>query len=132
MTSLGTVMIIDDEDIDQRQYKRILDRSGMTREVLQFHYADVALDWLTENPDYPVDLIFLDINMPRMNGFEFLEERAQRKDWRTVPIIILLSTSIDPRDQARASAFADVSGLFSKPLRARHLEEAAHIVSARG
>lgn len=130
MRDLGTVMIIDDEDIDQKQYHRLLTRSGRTEKIIQFSYADEALEWLKENGETPVDVIFLDINMPRMNGFEFLE--ALEHEPRTVKprIILMLTTSLAPKDQERASTHPLVRGFFSKPLTSNHLEDASRLLFA--
>lgn len=66
-------MIIDDEQADQMLYKLIIKRSGLIENTLAFQMAEDALDYLKSEDKDPIDVIFLDINMPRMNGFEFLE-----------------------------------------------------------
>lgn len=125
---LGRVMIIDDEDIDQRQYRRLIERSGMAREIIQFTYADEALDWLKSTPDGDIDLIFLDVNIPRMNGFQFLE--AAQEHWGDTPpaVIVMLTTSLAAADRDRAHNFKAVRGFFSKPLTRGHLDEAATLL----
>ncbi|THH38802.1 response regulator [Aliishimia ponticola] len=127
---LGTVMVIDDEELDQRQYRRILSRSGLTRDIIQFTYADEALEWLLSSPDPAPDLILLDINIPRMNGFEFLAALKNAVGEPSSPVIIMLTTSLSPDDQARASAFASVRGYFHKPLTEAHLAEAVEILKS--
>lgn len=132
MTDLGSVLMIDDEEIDQKQYKRILQRSGRTQEVHQFTYADEALDWLRDSPNKQVDLIFLDINMPRMNGFEFLDAIENEEPRSGCPVILMLTTSLAPSDKNRALAHPMVRGFLSKPLRKHHLDEAAAMLNAAG
>lgn len=128
--SLGTVMIIDDEEIDQRQYKRLLTRSEMTRDIIQFTYADEALEWLERTPEAKIDLILLDVNIPRMNGFEFLDAIGERFPEKPLAVIIMLTTSLDPTDRDRAFSYKPVRGFFSKPLTREQLDEAVLLLEA--
>ena len=123
------VVLIDDNDVDQMLYKRLIDRSGRFGEVTSFVYADEALDWLSRAERTPVDLVLLDVNMPRMNGFEFLEAACERLgDDFAKAVVIMLTTSLDPRDRRRAGRHATVKGFFVKPLTPALLEEALSIV----
>ncbi len=127
---LGHVMLIDDEKIDQMMYERILKRSGMTDSVIGFTYAEDALAYL-KSPDNPqVDLILLDINMPRMTGFEFLETAsAELGSDLDIVVVIMLTTSLNPRDQERAASFSAVRAYVNKPLEMENLEFAASIIN---
>lgn len=130
MQDLGTVMIIDDEDIDQKQYRRLLQRSGRATDILQFRYADEALRWLQTHHHTAVNVIFLDINMPRMNGFEFLDALKAEPRILNLRIILMLTTSLAPKDKARAMANPLVRGFLNKPLTLAHLDEAYRLLEA--
>ncbi|UWR24110.1 response regulator [Sulfitobacter sp. S190] len=125
-------MLVDDERIDQMMYRRILERSGMTESIVGFTYAEQALEYLLD-PDSPaVDLILLDINMPRMTGFEFLEAACERLGERfSASVVIMLTTSLNPKDQARAASFDVVRAYVNKPLEKDNLELAASVLQAK-
>ena len=123
-------MLIDDEEIDQKQYLRVLKRSGIVDNVITFSYADEAFEYLKENGDATVDVIFLDINMPRMNGFEFLEKVTQELSREFAHVVtIMLTTSLDPRDREKAAKFDVVRDFVSKPLEVSHVERAAQLLA---
>ena len=71
---IGTVMVVDDEEVDQFLYKRVLTRSGLVGNIIMFTYPDEALEYLKSAECEPIDVLLLDINMPRMSGFEFLDK----------------------------------------------------------
>lgn len=127
-------MLIDDTDIDQKLYQRVLKRSGLVEEVIPFLYADEALEFLRSNASEKIDLIFLDINMPRMNGFEFLEAATREfGDTFAHVVIVMLTTSLAPEDRERAAEFEIVRDFINKPLTIEHVRHAAELVKqARG
>lgn len=111
------VWLIDDSEIDQRLYQRIISRSGVDWEVEMFTFADEALERLRAAPDQTIDLIFLDINMPRMNGFEFLEAATAELGSAFAKVVVaMLTTSLDPADHQRAKTFSVVKDYITKPL----------------
>ena len=111
------VMLIDDEEIDQRMYERVLKKSGLVNHILTFDYADEALEFLLNNRELEVDVIFLDINMPRMTGFEFLDAAAERMGSGFAKIVVaMLTTSLDPQDEQRAAENDLVRKFINKPL----------------
>lgn len=123
---IKTVMIVDDEEVDQLLYKRVMKRSGLVGEIVSFFYADEALEYLRSSDRPTIDVIFLDINMPRMNGFEFLEaaEKLTGAEF-SGSVVVMLTTSLDPRDQAKAAKFDIVRAFLNKPLTTDHLVDIA-------
>jgi len=116
---LKKVWFIDDDEINNMLSLRMMNRVLPESEAKTFLNAEEALQLLMEqNPALP-DSIFLDINMPRMNGWEFLDELAVRNI--QIPIYMLTS-SIDPRDQEKAGNYEHVKDFISKPLREERLK----------
>ena len=111
------VMMVDDNDNDLLFTRLTLQRCGVPCEVVGFTHAQAALDHLRDTPDHGVGLILLDINMPVMNGFDFLEAFEQLPPaQRQGTVVAMLSSSSDPADRRRAEAFASVRGYLTKPL----------------
>jgi signal transduction histidine kinase/CheY-like chemotaxis protein len=81
----GVILVVDDEDESRQIARRHLDKLGW--EVAEAEDGGSALRWLLQNPR-PA-MILLDLVMPGMNGFAFLEEIAKHADWRDIPIVIL-------------------------------------------
>jgi CheY-like chemotaxis protein/anti-sigma regulatory factor (Ser/Thr protein kinase) len=81
----GIVLVVDDESEGRALARRQLDRLGW--EAAEAEDGAAALRWLSQNP--PPAMILLDLVMPRMNGFAFLEEIGKHAEWRGIPIVIL-------------------------------------------
>ena len=126
---IGRVMLVDDEQIDQMFYKRILQRSGFVTEIFGYTDAREAIAHL-ENPDMPrIDLVLLDIRMPMMDGFEFLEAaEAHLGPKSRIPVVFMLTTSLSPHDRERAEDNPCVNGYLTKPLTKDYMETLARLV----
>ena len=121
--------IVDDELIDQTLYGMIVKETGIVDELQTFTYAEDALAFLVENPDKPVDVIFLDVNMPRMDGFEFLEAAEQQVGEAFAElVVVMITTSLDPRDVARANQHPRVRHYIEKPLTHDDVREVAKLL----
>ena len=114
--ALDTVMIVDDSDVDLLLARRTIERSGLARNTLQFQYAEAALEHMAAPDALMPSLILLDINMPRMDGFEFLEALEARFGASFAPVVVMLTTSMNPDDETRAMSHPDVRGFRNKPL----------------
>lgn len=118
---MSLVWLIDDDRPTNLLNKLLMVETGFAKNVKDFTYAEDALRELaSEDADFP-DLILLDINMPRMNGWEFLEAVEAMNRMVTPPTILMLSTSLNPVDQDRAENNKIVSGFIKKPLTSEQL-----------
>ncbi|MEP7376762.1 MAG: response regulator [Chitinophagaceae bacterium] len=121
---LNCVLVIDDDEPTNFFTQMILEESGCTRHIKIVQSGREALDYLIQSEAgndpgiYPSpDLIFLDINMPAMDGWEFLEEYKKLNTDSRI-IIVMLTTSLFPEDKIRAKGRPEISGFENKPLTA--------------
>ncbi|MEM0942529.1 MAG: response regulator [Pseudomonadota bacterium] len=119
------LMLIDDERLDRMLYGRVIERSGLVGETHSFALAEDALDFL-RRPDRPqIDAILLDINMPRMTGFDFLDTAvAEFGSSFARVVVVMLTTSMAPQDRERAGRYQAVKDFLNKPLT---IEQLRHI-----
>jgi signal transduction histidine kinase/CheY-like chemotaxis protein len=92
---VGTVLTIDDDPESRQLVARHLDKLGWA--VAEATDGANALAWLSCNP--PPGLILLDLMMPGMDGFAFLEAIAEREEWRKIPIVILTAKQLDAAER---------------------------------
>jgi CheY-like chemotaxis protein len=117
---LKCIMLVDDNPDDNFFHEREIKKSDHSNIVVTKNTGIEGLAYLKSskvtNEPHP-DLIFLDINMPGMNGWEFLQEYNELdKELQSRAIIIMLTTSENPVDEARAKKWNFVSEYVTKPL----------------
>jgi two-component system, chemotaxis family, chemotaxis protein CheY len=114
------IALVDDDNIFQLTSARMIEALDLSRKILQFSNGEEALQYLkthASDSDNLPDYIFLDINMPYVDGWMFLADYAMikyslRKDIQ----IFMISSSIDQRDILRAQKNSDVRDYIVKPV----------------
>ncbi|TWU47103.1 response regulator [Rubripirellula reticaptiva] len=120
--TIRRLVLIDDDSTDNFLHSRLLQRSGLVDDLIIFEEAEEALKYICSSME-PVDVICLDINMPRMNGFEFLD--AFESSWDPQlekPLIVILSTTVGPAEIEYAKRIPRIVGAETKPLRPELIE----------
>jgi CheY-like chemotaxis protein len=124
---LKCIMLVDDNPNDNFFHERVIRKCNAADVVVVKQTGAGALEYLRSRErgdDLHPNLIFLDINMPAMNGWEFLGEyeRLDEKS-RSHAVVVMLTTSDNPDDRARADAKGVALDFKTKPLTREMLEE---------
>jgi two-component system chemotaxis response regulator CheY len=114
------IALVDDDKIFQLTASKTILSTQLTDKVLQFENGEDALKFIRQHSGDPAtlpDFVFLDINMPFIDGWMFLDDYVQLKGQLAKQITIyMVSSSIDPRDINRAKNHNEVSDYVIKPV----------------
>ncbi|MAU71376.1 MAG: response regulator [Pseudozobellia sp.] len=120
MAKINTTCIIDDDPIFVYSTKRIMKEVDFSDEIMVFNNGQDAIDGLSDMVENNLKLppvIFLDLNMPIMNGWEFLDDFVQIPNPNREQVVIyIISSSIDPRDLERIKNYPAVNNYILKPV----------------
>ncbi len=116
---VSNVWFIDDDEVNNMLSERMIKKHFPDIKASSFLFAKDALDLLSKKNEEIPEAIFLDINMPEMDGWEFLD--GFEKLNLSIPIYMLTS-SIDPKDQETANHYSCVKDFISKPLKEERLK----------
>jgi CheY-like chemotaxis protein len=128
---LDKIFCVDDDAITLMLCKKVIERVSFAKEILTAQNGEEAFAYfktLASNNDSPTDypkLILLDLNMPIMNGWEFLDayqECGYQNIFKEAKFIVLSST-IDPQDVEKAKKYSAVLDFLSKPITKEMLED---------
>lgn len=121
MTNNLNVCIVDDDAVYQFTMTSILEKLKSFNKILVFSDGEEAIEYLISNLDNDKqlpDVIFLDLDMPIMDGFQFMEEYINIKPRVGKKITIyMVSSSVDQRDIDKANSISEISDYIIKPIR---------------
>jgi len=125
MKKFKSVLLVDDDPTINFVHKLFLTEWGITDQIYTAANGQEALEFLEQNEDFgqhPPSMILLDINMPVMNGFEFLEAYEGLPDKKKASVVMaMLTTSLHDKDREKASKFVNLDSYMSKPLEKEQL-----------
>jgi len=145
MEKINCILLIDDNQADNVYHKIIIEEADICNHIKLAKSGIEGLNYIIKsgeqvqsapdslksemeaNEPFPKpDLIYLDINMPGMNGFEFLEEyKKLDAKLKSKAVIIMLTTSLNPDDKQKALSYKEVKEFQNKPLTVESLHKAA-------
>ncbi|MEP5103756.1 MAG: response regulator, partial [Ekhidna sp.] len=111
MHDLNKILLVDDDPIFLTLAELAIKKERNQVEIFKAMNGEEAISFLKNQS---VDIIFLDLNMPVMNGWEFLEVLPQIENWGKQ--VYVLTSSIDPSDQRKADENPLVTSMLEKPL----------------
>ena len=127
MKKINTFCIVDDDDIYQFTTSLFLKKTDLVNKVIVFSNGLKAINFLKEemeNSENIPDILFLDVNMPVMDGWEFLEEYILIKPMMPKTIVIyMVTSSVDEKDVLRAKNISALSGYLVKPISSENIVE---------
>ena len=124
---INLVALIDDDEIVSFISKKIIEQTELVKQIKTFSGGQLAIDFLTKHagqPELLPEIILLDLNMPGMNGFEFLAEFIRLKPRFEKKInIYVLSSSLAQSDYDRIKSIKSVSDFIIKPITKEKFEK---------
>jgi len=123
MKKINCILLVDDSPSTNIYNKKLIEKTGVTNEVYDVYNGLEALNYLNKKGDFSEkkcpkpNIIFLDINMPKMDGFEFLKRYSKlTKNKRSDMIVVFLTTSNWCKDKVKAIKNNLVYDFIEKPL----------------
>ncbi|WP_447637759.1 response regulator [Flavobacterium microcysteis] len=126
---LHKILCVDDDPITLMLYKMVIAKASFTEEIITAKNGQEAMDYYTNlkasNETCCPELIFLDLNMPVMGGWEFLDNFIKKdyQEFNTKTKVIVLSSTIDPTDIEKSKTYPIVIDFLSKPITKEMLED---------
>ncbi len=126
MNDNSPILLVEDDEVDIMTIQRALRDVKVLNSLMVTRNGEEALAYLRDAQQERPCLILLDINMPRMNGIEFLQERSQDASFRTIPVVVLTSSSVE-QDMVQSYSLG-VAGYMIKPVSYKQFVETIRII----
>ncbi|MBI1354272.1 MAG: response regulator [Acidobacteria bacterium] len=139
---IRSILIVDDESSDRYIASRMVRKAGLTADIHEFANGEEALQFILTRDEFrracpspSTTLLFVDINMPRMGGFEFIERLEAAVEGGVVNsacvALMVFSSSLSPLDRKRAQSFRIVNGYIVKPLSVESVQQVIEGLTAQ-
>jgi len=115
------ILVVEDDEVDVMTIRRALKEIRVSNPVVPRENGERALEWLRDPANEKPCIILLDLNMPVMNGIEFLQAAKSDEELRRFPVIVL-TTSEEQQDKVNSFNFS-VAGYMAKPVDYRQFVE---------
>jgi len=129
----NSILVVDDNESDRMLAQFAIEDAGVTKKIFFSNDGEDAINFMKEydlykkkeGDLYPPNVVLLDINMPKMNGFEFLEEyeRLNADERYQSLIVLMLTSSHSDEDKERANKYSAVKGFITKPITEERIAE---------
>jgi len=122
---LNCILLVDDDSPTNFIHAKVIEKAAIATTIKAITNVKEALEFLTYSGSYQNSqeiprpgIIFLDINMPGLNGWDFMEEYHKLdQHYKAQAIVIMLTTSLNPADRDRAHSDTEIVTFLHKPLR---------------
>ncbi|SEO51083.1 Response regulator receiver domain-containing protein [Nitrosospira multiformis] len=122
------ILLVEDDQVDMMTVIRALKQIHVTNRVVHLENGEDALNYLRDEKSEKPCIILLDLNMPIMNGIEFLQAAKGDEQLRRVPVVVL-TTSDEQHDKLNSFNFS-VAGYMSKPVDYQQFVEVMRPINA--
>ena len=127
MRNLRPILLAEDDGVDAMTVKRAFSELKVNNELIRVTNGEEALEYLKTHADKKPCVILLDLNMPRMNGIEFLKVAKADDELRQIPVVVL-TTSRDDRDKVESFKLS-VAGYIVKPVDYKKFVDAVKVLN---
>ena len=135
MRPINLVTIIDDDEIVSFIERKIIEQTNLVNQIKLFSNGKEAIDFLKTNSKQPnllPEIILLDLNMPVMNGFQFLEEYIKLEPHLgKKTTIYVVSSSVSPSDMNRIKSISEVNEYIIKPITRERFEKIVRLLTEK-
>jgi CheY-like chemotaxis protein len=124
MQQLKRVILIDDDEITNFIHQSLIEEMNITEEIICAGDGSEGIEILRKHalpPEGHIGVILLDLNMPGMNGLDFLDALREMPEHRAAYRVVIMTTSQNPKDKARVKQ-EEVAAYLNKPFRKEHLK----------
>ena len=122
---LKNILLIDDDSITNFLHQNVLDEAEIAENVVIAETVTEALTLLKTEVQEDPELIFLDLNLPGLSGWDFIEEYRKIKSSEKKSVLVVLTTSMNPEDHKKADTISEVAEFRRKPMTVGMVNEIA-------